>query len=172
MEAASLANGVVGELVWGLTGPGRAELAIFTLPSGVRSLCLVDIGGCGVVPVLGIDEVVGTGFAAGGLVTAGVVLGIGFLAGKTRWVGCGGFEGRAAGFGELGVVLLEEAKDLDVVVVVAFDAVAGNALVAVFCVPSAVLFTACVVGFTAVFFEALPPPTGPSAAIEFLIPSP
>ena len=139
-----------------LTGCGRLTGEIFTLPSGVRSLCAVVMGGRGAFFAPGAVALLEAVWTDGALVVA--VGGTGFFAGSTRFVAVGGFEGGlAAGsaFGVLGT----------------FFFTPPTADVAAFVVPFAVLLTA-VLGCTAVFFTPDPALTGPSAAIEFLTESP
>lgn len=157
-EEACGADALTGPLLAGvaLMGCGRLTGEIFTLPSGVRSLCAVDTAGRGAVFAPGAVDLLGAVWAGDGLVVA--VGGTGFFAGRTRFVAVGGFEGGLAAGSAFGVIG-------------AFFFTPPAADVAAFVVPFAVLLTA-VLGCTAVFFTPDPALTGPSAAIEFLTESP
>lgn len=148
-----------------LTGYGRLIAETFTLPSAVRSLREVDIGGLGnVVLAFGGVPLPGAGLLGGFVPVAAA--GIGFFAGSTRFVVAGGgFEGIPAAGRALGIegrLFFAAPLTAEAVVAVVLE------------VPFAVFFTA-LLGCTAVFLAPEPypvPPTGPSAAIEFLTASP
>lgn len=149
-----------------MTGYGRLIAETFTLPSAVRSLREVDIGGLdNVVLAFGGVPLPGAGLL-GGFVAVAAAAGIGFFAGSTRFVVAGGgFEGIPAAGRALGI----EGR-----LFFAAPLTAEAVLAVVLEVPFAVFFTA-LLGCTAVFLAPEPypvPPTGPSAAIEFLTASP
>lgn len=122
-----------------LTEDCRLVGEIFIFPSALLSPKPVDTGGLGVD--LAVEAVLGVGVALwlGGFVI-GVVEPLVFFTGRFPVVAAGGLEGKEAG--------LARGSDVD------FCVLGGKALGAIFCVPAAVLFTACVAaaGLTATFF--------------------